>query len=346
MKKDSITIWMNLLGFEKNDPDKGVKRFLDTTGYKPDAITGLLCHPDFFNMYGGMDKEYVLPPDNCAYCGSPRNLERERQEWTNHDLRELVKNLKNEGIPFYAGVFGSYYKDAFHREWINDHPELFRPGLKNGNNREKLFVLKRFKDGSYYEDYFIDKACQALTDYGMDGLHLSDGFCPPAGGMLHNLDFSTDFVDQFLEHSGLTLPEEIQDTMGDDDLDIQTKRGEWIYRNLRPEWIEFNAWRWERFFEKLCTRLHAIGKKVLVLGMYGTDPFESLYCIGISLKKLVNAGVDYITANILPTGCYIMGRDDRPYYFYKYMALAATCAAHLPKGHLVSMLGIQDSTEE
>lgn len=346
MNRDSITIWMNLLGFEKNDADKGVGRFLDTTGYKPDAITGLLCHPDFFNQHRGMTEKYILPPDNCAYYGAPRNLERERQEWTNYDLRELVSGLHKEGIEFYAGVFGSYMNDAYHREWINDYPELFRPGLKNGNNREKLFALKRFKDGSYYEDFFVDKVCETLTDYGMDGIHLSDGFCPPAGGMLHNLDFSSDFVDQFLEHSGITLPKELADTMGDDDLDVQAERGRWIYREHRLEWIEFNAWRWEGFFRKLCTRLHAIGKKVLVLGMYATDPFESLYCIGISLRKIVEAGVDAITANILPTGCYIMGRDERPYYFYKYMALAATTAAHLPKGHLVSMLGVQDSTEE
>ena len=150
---------MNLLGFEKNDADKGVGRFLDTTGYKPDAITGLLCHPDFFNQHRGMTEEYILPPDNCAYYGAPRNLERERQEWTNYDLRELVSGLHKEGIEFYAGVFGSYMNNAYHREWINDYPELFRPGLKNGNNREKLFALKRFKDGSYYEDFFVDKVC-------------------------------------------------------------------------------------------------------------------------------------------------------------------------------------------
>lgn len=346
MKDGSVTIWMNLLGFDKNDEDRGVGRFLDTTGFTPDAITGLLCHPDFFNLYKGMDEEYILPPDNCAYRGSPRNLERERQDWTNYDLKKLVDGLHERGIKFYAGVFGSWHENVYHREWINDYPELFRPGLKNGNNREKLFVLKRFRDGSYYEDFFIEKAAAALTDYGMDGLHLSDGFCPPAGGMLHNLDFSTDFVDQFLEHSGIVLPKSLADTMGDDDLDIQAKRGEWIYREKRLEWIEFNVWRWERFFKKLCTRMHEIGKKVLVLGMYCTDPFESIYCIGINLRRLVLAGVDCITANLLPTGCYIMGRDERPYFFYKYMALAPTCAAHLPKGHLVSMLGVQDSTEE
>ncbi len=346
IKKDSITIWMNLLGFEKNDSDKGVKRFLDITGYKPDAITGLMGHPDFFNQHRGMEKEYILSPDNCSYQASPRNLERERQEWTNYDLRELVANLKKEGIPFYAGVFGSYLSDDYHREWINDHMELLRHGLPSATGRNKLFVLKRFKDGSYYEDFFIEKACQTLTDYDMEGLHLSDGFCPPAGGMLHNLDFSIDYVGQFLEKTGLTLPSELAATMSDDSEAAQEARGEWIYREWRLEWIEFNAWRWECFFKKLCTRLHAIGKKVLVLGMYCTDPFETLYCIGISLRRLVEAGVDYITANLLPTGCYIMGKDERPYYFYKYMALAATCAAHMPKGHLISMLGVQDSTEE
>lgn len=346
MKGGSINIWMNLLGFDKNDKDRGVGRFLETTGFVPDEITALLCHPDFFNMHKGMDEEYVFTPDNCAYRGSPRNLERERQEWTNYDLKELVAGLHKRGVKFYASIFGFYYNNAYHREWINDYPEIFRPGLKNANNRGTLFALKRFKDGSYYEDFFIEKVAQALLDYDIDGIHLADGFCPPAGGMLHNLDFSTDFVAQFTEHSNVVLPKELMETMGDDALDVQTKRGEWIYREKRLEWIEFNVWRWEQFFKKLCTRLHAIDKKVYALAMYCTDPFESIYCIGINLRRLVLAGVDCITANLLPTGCYIMGRDERPYFFYKYMALAPTCAAHLPKGHLVSMLGVQDSTEE
>jgi hypothetical protein len=80
--------------------------------------------------------------------------------------------------------------------------------------------------------------------------------------------------------------------------------------------------------------------------MYCTDPFETLYCLGLDLKGIVDAGVDTITANILPTSCYIMGPDFRPYKFYEYMAIAPTVAAHLPKGHLISMLGVQDATEE
>jgi hypothetical protein len=163
--------------------------------------------------------------------------------------------------------------------------------------------------------------------------------------MLHNLDFSSDYVSQFLDFSGIKLPDGLAEKLRLETEEAERERGEWIYRERRLEWIEFNAWRWESFIKKLASALHAIGKKLLVLGMYCTDPFESLYCIGISLRRLVEAGVDKITANLLPTGCYIMGPDFRPYYFYKYMALAPTVAAHLPKGHLVSMLGVQDSTE-
>ena len=98
MKNGIVSIWMNLLGFERNDADLGVSRFLSQTGYKPDDVCLLLCSPDFFNLYGGMEKEYALFPDNCAYWGIPKNKERERQPWTNFDLKRLVENLKNEGI--------------------------------------------------------------------------------------------------------------------------------------------------------------------------------------------------------------------------------------------------------
>jgi hypothetical protein len=79
--------------------------------------------------------------------------------------------------------------------------------------------------------------------------------------------------------------------------------------------------------------------------MYCTDPFETLYCIGIDLKSIVDAGVDTVTANILPTSVFFMSKD-REYFFNKYMAIAPTTAAHLPRGKLISMVGVQDPTEE
>ena len=350
MKNGKVIIWSSLLGFDRNDADKGVSRYLKQTGFVPDAVCALLHHPDFFNQYPGMDEEFTLPPDNCAYYGIPRTAERERQPWTNYDVRDLAKNLEKAGSGLYASVFGAYLGDAFHKEWLTDHPEIKRHGRSGAENATGLFALKRLKDGTYYEDFFIEKVCKALVDYGLTGIHLADGFCPPAGGMLHSMEFSTDFVDQFLSYSGIELPENIAKTMGNDDKESETLRADWIYANQREAWVEFNAWRWEVFFKKLCDKVHAVGKKVMVLGMYCTDPFETLYCIGIDLKRLVLAGVDTITANILPTSCYILGKDEgkeqRTYYFHRYMAIASTTASYLPKGSMVTMLGLQDPTEE
>lgn len=346
MKNGSVHIWMNLLGFERNDEDRGVERFLKQTGFVPDGVAALLCNPDFFHQHKGMEEEYVLPPDNCAYWGIPKNAERERQPWTNHDLRELTKNLTKAGSKVYASIFGVTLGNMFHKEWIYEHREIMSHGVSGADRAHGIFVLKRFKDGSYYEDFFIDKLCETLTDYGMHGVHLADAFCPPPGGMISKMDYSTDYVDQFITHSKIKLPEEISLSMGDDSAKAELARSKWILKNVRAEWVEFNAWRWERFFQKMCTRLHAIGKEAIVLGMYCTDPFETLYCIGLDSERIVNAGVDYISANILPTSCFIAGKDDRPDYFHKYIALASTTAAHLPKGHLISMLSVQDATEE
>lgn len=346
MKNGKVFIWMQLLGFDRDDPDRGAKRFLNQVGFIPDGACALLFHPDFFHQHRGMEAEYVLPPDNCAYYGIPRNAERERQPWTNYDLRELAHNLTKNGSNLYASVMGTDLKNAFHEEWVSEHPEIHRHGCGGAENAGGHFALKRFKDGTYYEDFFIDQVCRTLQDYGMKGIHLADGFCPPSGGMLYNLDYSTDFVEQFLEHAQVALPQEVAATMGSDDKESESMRAKWIYKHLREEWAEFSAWRWEVFFRKLCSRVHAIGKEVMVLGMYCTDPFETLYCIGIDLNRIVRAGVDYLTANILPTSCYIAGADEDPYYFHRYMAIASTTAAHLPKGHLISMVGVQDATEE
>ncbi len=347
MKDGKVFIWMQLLGFERNDEDRGAKRFMEQTGFIPDGACALVFHPDFFNLHRGMDEEYVLPPDNCAYYGIPRNKERERQPWTNYDIRKLADNLEKHGTGLYASIMGMYLQNKFHHEWVSDHYELKNHSNDGDTIPGSIHILKRFKDGTYYEDFFIDKVCQALVDYNMRGVHFADAFCPPHAGSLLNMEYSTDFIDQFLQHSKVTLPPDVMATMGDDSAEAEHKRSDWIYANLREEFMEFNAWRWEEFYKKLCARVHAIGKEVMVLGMYCTDPFETIYMLGVDLKRIVNAGVDYVTANILPGSRRITRTDGcEPDYFHRYMAFAPTLAAFLPKGHLVSMLAVQDATEE
>jgi len=341
LKNGKVFIWMQLLGFERNDPDRGATRFLNQTGFLPDGACALLFHPDFVNQHGGMNEEYELPADNCSYHGIPRNVERERQPWTNHDLRDLARNLSDAGTGLYAGIMGSSNSD-FHHEWITDHPEIQRHSRNGG--RYGHFALKRFKDGTYYEDFFVDQLCRTLVDYGFKGIHLADSFCP--NGNIYHGDYSTDLVTQFIDHTGLVLPDGIAAALGNDEAETEDARADWIWGNVRAEWIEFMCWRWESFFRKICARVHAVGCEVMVLGMYCTDPFETKYCLGMDMARIMRAGVDYLTANILPTSCYVASPWEGDYYFHRYMAIAPTTAAHIRDGHLISMVGLQDASEE
>lgn len=340
MKKRSVNIWMQLLGFEKNDSDKGVSRFLERTGFIPDSICGLLFNADFVHLHRGMNEEYELYPDNCSYRGVVRNRERQRQSWTNYDLKALVKGLKENGIDFYAGIMGCYIGNRFHREWLSDHPEMQSFRIEGDG---ELCCLKHLKDGRLYEDFFAERLVETLCDYDMAGVHLSDAFCPI--NVLFSGDWSTDMVEQFLSHTKLTLPREVAFTLGDDRVEARRVRQKYIWDKLRLEWIEFYEWRWQCFFKKVCDAVHSAGKKVWVLGMYCTDPFETRYIYGFDCKKVLEAGVDCITANILPTSVYLE-KPELPYYFHRMHTILPLLKAHTGSGKILSMIGVQDASEE
>ena len=336
-----IHVWMPMIGFDRDEADKGVGKLLERMSFAPNGVSAFLFHPDIVNQHTGVSAERTLPPDNCSYYGSPRNEERSRQDWTNHDLRTLVENLTAAGVEPYLGIMGVELGNRWHDEWLTEHPEVRFASreFEYGYN-----VLKRLADGRYYEDFFVDKLCEVLTDYGFAGLQVADNFCPAPSTLYHG-DFSADMIRQFVDHAGIDIPAELEDTLGDDNRAIRSKRGDWIWRACREEWVAFNAWRWEQFWRKVCGRLHQLGKKTIVLGMYCTDPFETLYCKGIDLRRLVQAGVDYLMPNIVPTGLRLQ-HPDRPDRFHRYMALAPLTSAFVPDGKLLSLLGVKDATEE
>ena len=339
MENGKLFVWMQLLGLDREQSDYGVADWISTMGEKPDGVCLFMPHPDIIHQHSGMDNEYTLHPDDCSYCAIPKNVVRERQPWTNYDLRGAVKELRSVGVAPYLSIQGAFYNNLFHREWITDHPELHhytRTGEKSG-----IFPLKRFADGSYYEDFFVEKLCKTLTDYDFAGLQVADGFCP--SGMTNNSDFSVDFVDQFIAYSGINPPAEIIASMNSDEKDALKLRADWIFKSVRVQWIEFWNLRWEAFFKKVCDALHKIGKKIITLAVYCTDPFETQYCLGVDLKRIVSAGVDYIMPNTLPTSVHFNGRKER---FWRYMTTIPLNAAFLNGTRQLCMLGVKDSTEE
>lgn len=339
--RSEIHVWMPMIGFDRDAPDKGVAAWLSSVGFTPRGVSVFLFHPDIVHLHDGLAEDRALPPDNCSYYGSPRNEDRCRQDWTTHDLRALVQALVAAGVAPYLGIMGVDLGNRWHHEWLGDHPEV-RQASRLGD--WSLNVLKRLRDGTFYEDFFVEKLCQVMTDYGFAGLQVADNFCPGAGVLNHG-DFSADMLRQFLDHSGRTLPADLSAGLGSDSLPERNRRGDWLWSQAREDWIGFYAWRWEGFWSKVCGRLHAIGRKAIVMGMYCTDPFETLYCKGIDLRRLARAGVDYILANIVPTGLRLQ-HPDRPDRFHRDMLLAPLTAAWAPEGRLLSLLGVKDATEE
>lgn len=338
LQNTELFAWMPLIGFDKNQEDKGVSAFLERTQFTPHGVNVFLFHPDIVHHHNGLSKEVVLPPDNCSYYASPYNEERTRQPWTNNDLKILIDNLNNHGISPYLSIMGIDLFNHFHQEWVYDHPEIL------GHYRTckgAIHALKRFRDGTYYEDFFIEKVCQVLVDYGFSGLHVTDNFCP--NGILYDGDFSFDMLDQFSIHTGISIPTAIA-CPNDESYEAINRRGDWIWNNHREQWIQFYAWRWERFWEKVCNRVHAINRKVFVLGMYCTDPFETLYCLGIDLKRIVRAGVDYLMPNMAANGSSL--RHNRPWRYYEQANMIPLTDAFTEESKKINMLSVKDVTEE
>ncbi len=333
-----IFAWMPLLGFDKDKSDKGVGQLLERMNFTPHAVSVFLCHPDIVHHHDGVDKVRQLPPDNCSYHANPYNEERRRQDWTNKDLKALVDNLTAKGIESYLGIMGIDFFNAHHEEWLYDHIEL-KSHLRN--IKWSLNVLKRFKDGTYYEDFFAEKLCQTLSDYGFDGVHVTDNFCPSGGGWR---EYSCDMVGQFYDYVGREMPEELKNLTEETEEHIGL-RGDYIEKNIKQEWIEFFAWRWEKFWKKICDRLHAIGKKAFVLGQYCTDPFATLYTRGVDLRRIVNAGVDYLMTNAYANAS-TMRHAGRPWSYYEHTTVCALTDAFTDKGKKLQMLGVKDASEE
>lgn len=336
-----IHVWTPMIGFDRNLPDKGAAEYLARFPQKPAAITAFLFHIDIVLQHDGMDKVRILPPDNCSYYGSPRNEDRERQEWTNHDLRDLVHNLAEAGVPTYLGIMGVTLGNKLHHEWISDHTEVYHDSR---DSSWSFNVLKHLADGSLFEDFFVQQLTRTLQDYGFAGVQLADNFCPQ-GGNLQNGDFSPDMVGQFLEHTGIVPPKDIADSMADNQFPARCLRGDWLWYQQRIQWIDFYAWRWESFWKKVADALHAIKCKIINLGMYCTDPFETYYCKGLDMRGMIRAGVDYLMPNIVPTGL-ILQHPDWGNRFHRYMLLASLTAAFVPDAKLLSLLGVKDATEE
>ena len=353
--------WIELIGFDKNKEDFGVNEFLSRNSGKVYGVSLLLYNGDFVNLHESIDKEEEIDLSCCSYAGHRYNEEREIQRWTNYNLRDLVVEFHKHGVKVIFAVFNSftYYnyieKKVLTGKFAQQHPELHEFCSKNHSAWAGYNMLKRFKDGSYFDEYFTQKCVEVMNDYGFDGMHVADGLSSGRCAIQRG-DFSDDMVEQFVERCNICLPKEISGKC-DDSKTLSHKRYKYILKNFRYEFTKFWADRFGEFFQKMHKAFSANGKFMIFNNTWTCDPFEALFRYGIDYKKLDGSSTYAmmmedvgVSIGLLPV------REDwdqapvtdqvRKYYFLDYVDVNLNLNCYMPELKILNMTTLKDTEEQ
>ena len=293
-QKFEYHLWTELIAFENTDSDRGAARYLDSIPKKPDSIFLFICSADFPFSHRGMDTEYELSPAVCSRNAHPRNEQRERQKWTNWQLRELIANLKKRGVPTYLSMFTCYYRGKYGPEWLCDHEELIEEIFPCNYRLNPIAALN---DGTPCEKIFAPKVAELCRDYGFAGFHGADRF--NSTGLLYRRVVSDVMTRMFLQRTGLQAPSYVTQPCHDDQ-EKQQRRMSWIWGEHRVEITRFFQNRWSEFWREIASQVHAVGGQCLMNSAYTRGCQTAAAWLGIDYKAVVDAGVDAIVCETVP----------------------------------------------
>ena len=337
----SNSIWVELIGFDQTLPDYGVAQYLETIGFLPQYISLHLTSIDFVNTYKGMEQEYLLPIYACSYGGHEQNDDRRRQDWTNWQLRGLVRALQARGIRVYASFFDMDSPNGLAEEplFTQLHPELLACGNSESRMESGVVMIKRMADGRLYEDYLLEKLLEAASGYGFDGFQLADGI----SSLRSNLWYG-DFSDDLLEQAGIELPSGVEN------------RRDWILANKQEAWLSFYRKRWDSFLQKIIGGLRKAGLEVSVNSAWTRDPLEALFRYGADYRSIAQSGANAMVVEDVSSDLAILGCDDNHGYrmpyshrklvHYEFAANLMCIRAQLPEMRLTPLFMIWDNQEQ
>lgn len=355
-------VWTELLAFDNTAPDCGVAEYLSTLGFVPQVACLLFSTPDLFMLHDNLDTEKTLSPLLCSREAHPGNGTRQRQCWTNFQLRTLVHTLADAGCASYLSCFAIFHRNKYHPEWLGMHPEV-REVYSFDHRGMELNVLQLFADNTLVEDRVIPQVVKTCLDYGFAGWHGPDGWGPLSSGNLMNVDFSDGIMKQFLAGRNWKLPACLSEPclkivaqeekeaaraagkpVPNDGLKQLQERGAWIWENRRVEWIQFNVQRWVQFWGKMTTALHAAGLKNAINSAWTKGNFDALYEYGIDYRKMAAIGIDAMVVEAVALGMNQM-RPNEKWYHDDYASALAEIKAAAPDFKLVFLHGIKDVVE-
>ena len=344
-KKTSVKkwLWIELIGFDNILADFGIGELLGRMEIQPEAIALLLCSPEIIHSHNGLASDFRIGAQHCSYVGRRKNSERERQDWTAFQLRELLRLLAERGLETYVSVFNLVMTEESARvraltdfdTWGAKHQELFYQ-LASGAISNSICTWKNLADGTPYEDFFAEKLPAFLTDYGFAGFMASDGYAQPRTPLVDG-DFSNAMIAQFTEASGIVVPP-----------GNVPQRAAWILAEHRYAWTSFHVQRQARFIKKIINAVHACGKRVAALSAWIKDPFEAIWRYGVDYREMVAAGIDTLIVESSAGTIEIEGwnRGETTEILDRNRAMLLRMRAHLPDIEFIQLHCVKDDCEE
>ncbi len=344
--------WIDLIGFDVNDKEKTVDDFIALNRGRVDGIYLLIGNTDFALAFKGMDTEYNLKPGECSYGAHKYSDEREIQVWTNYDLRELVKIFHDRNIVVYFTLMGRPYNDVSEDgNFYANHKYLDSVSTQTGLAWKNYNLAKRFKDGSYFHDFFAKKIKEVLLAYDFDGFHIADGLSHTKQRIV-NWDFGDDLVEQFLTRTGIKLPEKYL-LRADGNKKALQERYRYIIANLRYEWTIFVSERYGEALTAIMKEIKSVGKGILLNNANTCSPFESLYAYGVDYRLYAQGGVDKIMFEDACATAILGWRNNeielddetRWNFHFRLMEKQGAIKACVPNVEMINMTSIHDVNE-
>ncbi|MBE6357560.1 MAG: hypothetical protein E7058_10730 [Lentisphaerae bacterium] len=337
-------VWTELLAFDCQKPDCGAAEYIETLGFAPKGVCLLLTTLDFAFAHTGMEKEFILPPDHCSRNGHPANEVRTRQEWTNYNLRTLIRELQKFGCEVYYSSFSTAMLDKFHKEWVSDHPEVrgvysWYDGDPEGRGND-VCLIKNLADGTPVAEVFAEKLVKCCKDYGFDGFHGADG-CGPWWASGTETDMSDPFLAGFLKDEW-NAPDFVK-APWDGDLNTYIRRSEWVWANHRLEWINYLTGKWADAWKTITDALHAANLKSVINSANTRGAFDAMYETGINYKLMAQTGIDAMVVETVALGVE-MG-DETAHPHDDYPAVLREIRTFAPEFKLIFLHGIKDVVE-
>ncbi|MBQ6472310.1 MAG: hypothetical protein IJJ33_10025 [Victivallales bacterium] len=154
-------------------------------------------------------------------------------------------------------------------------------------------------------------------------------------------------VAQFLEDSGLDVPEWLERKCGDN-REAFDKRARLIWNRLRREWIDFYCRRNERFLSKICAMARSIGRQISSNTCWTRDPVEAIYRYGIDYSKLKEIGLGPLIVETPSAAGELESARSRAFYsepFFHVLQSTSLLTGAATDSELLFNQCVQDTTE-